>query len=452
MLTRICLSLALLTATPVWSQLESVPFEMPSTPTDEARMLTPPPVSGVAYPTTVGSQTRSNYLAAGLILNTAYDDNVLAGGSITPVHDVIYSILPTISVNQTTLRQNLLLTYSPGFTIYQHTSALNATNQTAALNFQYHLTEHTTVVLSDFFQKSSNVFSQLYPISGEAISGSTQSQPAEVIAPYADRLANTANVGITYQFARNGMIGASGIAAESNYSDPKEAAGLYNSNSFGGSAFYSRRLSSTQYVGMTYQYLRTEGNPVIAQTNPGNAQTEVQTHTVLPFYTIYFSPALSLSLSGGPQYFDATQFPSLPVHSWTPSAKASMGWQSSHTNFVASYLRTITGSVGLPGAFSSNSANASVNWQIARTWAIASAASYSINKNVTPLFFSSSPGGHTVSGTVSIQHSITEHLKAEIGYARLHQSYNDIAVISNAPDSNREFISISYQLTRPLGR
>ena len=248
------------------------------------------------------------------------------------------------------------------------------------------------------------------------------------------------------------MIGASGIAAESNYSNPAEAAGLYNSNSLGGSGFYSLRLSSAQYIGVTYQYLRSLGNPVIAEANPGNAQTEVQTHAVLPFYTIYFSPALSLSLSGGPQYFDATQSPSLPVHSWTPSAMASIDWLRSHTNFVASYLRTITGGVGLPGAFNSNSANASVNWQIARTWAAGSAASYSINKNVTPLFSSSNPGGHTISGTVTIQYSITEHLKAELGYARLHQSYSGIAVISSAPDSNREFISLSYLFTRPLGR
>ena len=61
-------------------------------------------------------------------------------------------------------------------------------------------------------------------------------------------------------------------------------------------------------------------------------------------------------------------------------------------------------------------------------------------------------GGHTVSGTVSVQHPMSEHFKAELGYARLHQSYSGIAVISTAPDSNREFISISYQFTRPLGR
>jgi hypothetical protein len=320
------------------------------------------------------------------------------------------------------------------------------------LNFQYRMSQHTTISLSDSFQKSSSVFNQLYPFSGGAISGSAQSPPAEVVAPYADRLSNTANMQLSYQFSRNGMIGASGIVTETNYPNPAEASGLYDSNSLGGSVFYSQRLSTTQYIGVTYQYLRSQGNPVNAQANPVNAQNEVQTHSLLPFYTIYLNPTLSLSLSIGPQYFDAVQSLSPPFRSWTPSATASIGWQKSHTNFAASYLRTVTGGVGLPGAFDSSSTNASMRWQITRAWTVGLAASYSNNKNVTPLLSSSSPGGHTVSGTASVQHSMGEHLKAELGYTRLHQSYSGITVVSDAPDGNRESISISYQFARPLGR
>src|SRR5277367_6555699 len=152
------LGLVLLMATPVWSQLAVTPFEMPTTSIDEAPMLTPPPVSAEGYPTVVGSQVRSNYLAAGLVFNTAYNDNVLAGGTTTPVSDSIYTISPTIALNQTTPRQQLTLTYRPGFTFYQHTSALNAANQNAALNFQYRLSQYTTISLRDSFQKSSNAF------------------------------------------------------------------------------------------------------------------------------------------------------------------------------------------------------------------------------------------------------------------------------------------------------
>jgi hypothetical protein len=400
----------------------------------------------------VGSQARSNFLAAGFTLNTAYNDNVLVGSSTTPVSDIIYTISPTIALNKATPRQNLVLSYSPGFTFYQRTSTLDSTGQSAAVNFQYRLNPHTTISLSDSFQKSSNVFDQLYPASGGSISGSSQTQAAAVVAPYANQLRNTANVGLSYQFSTNGMIGAEGSVSENNYPDPSQASEFSNSSTVGGSVFYSRRFSERQYFGVTYQYSRSQANPVNAQANPATAQTQVQTHTLLAFYTIYLNPKLSLSLSGGPQYTDAVQPPSPSTSSQTPSVTASIGWQRSHTNFVASYSRTVTGDSGLQGAYNSNSVAASAVWQIRRTWAVSSAANYASTTDITPSFSASNPGGETISGTLSVQHSMSEHLNLNIGYAHLHQSYSGIAQLSSAPDSNREYISISYRLTLPLGR
>ena len=264
MLSRVCLGFLLLAAAPVWCQLGVIPYQTSTASSDDTRMLTPPPVSGEAYPTIVGSEIRSNYLAAGLIFNTTHTDNVLPGGATTPVSDIIYSMLPTITLNQNTPRRQLALTYSPGFTFYQQTSALNAANQTAALNFQYRLSQHTTINVRDTFQKSSNGFNQLYPLSGTAVSGPVQSSAAEVIAPSANRLSNAANVGLSYQLSRNGMIGAGGVFTESSYSDPTEASGFYNSSSRGGSVFYSQRLSSSKYIGVTYQYIASQTDPVSA--------------------------------------------------------------------------------------------------------------------------------------------------------------------------------------------
>jgi hypothetical protein len=452
MLTRVCLSLVLLWSSPSWSQIGSIPYELPPTSANDAQMLTPPPVSIEGYTMTVGSQMRSNYLDAGLTFNSAYTDNVQPSASTTPIGDFIYTILPTLTLHRTTQRQQLALTYSPGFTFYHPTSTLNVLDQNAAVTFQYRLSQHTTFILSDSLQKSSNIFDQLYPISGGAISGSSQTTPVGAVAPYADQLRNTANMGVSYQLSRNGMIGASGVVAESNYATSSQASDFYNSHSVGGSVFYSQRLSSTQYIGGTYQYSISQSDPVNAQTTPQIAQPEVRTSTFFAFYTIYLNPTLSLSLSVGPQHTDATQPPSLSFSSWTPSVMASIGWQRSRTNFVASYLRTVTGGLGLAGVFDSYGANASVGWQIARTWTVGSAASYSNNTNVALSFPSSTPGGQTVSGTASVQHSMSEHLNMELGYAHFHQNYIGIAPLSSAPDSNREYISISYRFTRPLGR
>ena len=415
-------------------------------------MLTPPPVSGEAYPTAVGSQARSNYLAAGLTFIGAYDDNVILGNGTTPIGDGIYSILPTIALNRITPRQQLTLQFSPGFTFYQNTSVLNAAYQTAALNFQYRLSQRVTISLSDSFQKSSNVFDQLHPLLAGAPSGSTQPLQAEVVAPYANQLTNVANALLSYQISQNDMIGADGTFTESSYLNSTQASDFSNSNSLGGSVFYNHRLSSTKYIGVTYQYSSSQANPVNGQANPVTPQTEVHTQTILPFYTIYFNPSLSLSLSGGPQYFDATQSPSSRVTSWIPSVKASIGWQRSHTNFVASYSRGITGTTGLSGVFVSNNADLSASWQMARTWIAGTQAGYTINKSATPSFSLSDPGGHSISGAISVQYLMSERLTAEFGYARLHQSYGGVAAISANPDSDREYISVSYRLARPLGR
>ena len=65
---------------------------------------------------------------------------------------------------------------------------------------------------------------------------------------------------------------------------------------------------------------------------------------------------------------------------------------------------------------------------------------------------SSAGNGHTVSGTASLQQQFGQHLNVQLGYTRLHQNYSAVAVLAATPDTNREFVSISYQFSRPLGR
>ena len=86
---------------------------------------------------------------------------------------------------------------------------------------------------------------------------------------------------------------------------------------------------------------------------------------------------------------------------------------------------------GTARSFRDQHANASARWQMARTWNDGSRrVSYFINKNLTPSFTPSNPGGHTISGNVLVQHSMGDHFHAQLGYQRLHQSYSGIAAIT----------------------
>jgi hypothetical protein len=444
MFARVCLGLLLIAAIPAWSQVEPSATEAPAIPEDDSVMQVPPPVSGEAYPIIVASEAQSNYLRGGVVFDTAYDDNVTTVNT-RPVSDAIYTIWPTIELERSTWRQQESMTYSPGFTIYEPTSVLNNVDQLADLNFKYRLTQHATVSARDFLQKTSNVFNQPDPLSGGAVSGSPQPQVNAILAPFAERLLDVANADLSYQFGRNDMAGGGGSFTELDYPNPAQATGLSNGNSRAGSAFLSHRLFHNQYTGLTYQYIGGQANSI---KDPSKTQTQ----TLYPFYTVYFERAFSLSLSGGPQHFEATQTGEQPRSGWTPAAMASIGWQRTHTNFEASYSRSVSNVEGLAGAFDSNSAGASARWQMGRTWVVGANASYSINKSVTPLFVDSIPGGHGISGTVLVQHSISEHFSAKLGYSRLHQSYNGIPAAVLAPDTSREFFLISYQFRRPLGR
>ncbi len=452
---QICLALLLLPAAPLWSQVDNTRTELvpalvgPRNTADP--MLTPPPVSGQSYPTSPTSEERSNYLRGGVAFTSAYTDNAL--GSVTghPVSDVSYSVAPTLALDETTTRLHMLLTYAPGFTFYQRISSRNEADQNASIDFQYRLSPHVTFSARDSFQKSSNVFNQPDLASAETVSGGAQVPNFSVIAPIADRISNFGNVGITSQFAANGMVGASGTFANLHYPNATEVPGLSDSSSQGGSVFYSFRAAKIHYVGVTYEYQRLVSNPT-------EGQNETQTHAVLFFYTLYATSRFSLSLFGGPQHSDTVQPPQpplqvqpTPLRAWTPAAGASLSWQGRLSSLAVSYSHIISGGGGLFGAVHMDSASASIRQQFTRNLGGSLAGSY-VQNDVLGSVLLGGYNGHTVSGTASLQQQFGGHINLQLGYTRLHQDYSNVTVLSLTPNTNREFVSVSYQFSRPMGR
>jgi hypothetical protein len=288
------------------------------------------------------------------------------------------------------------------------------------------------------------VFNQPDLVAAAPVSGSAQSPAVGIIVPLADQLNNTGSVELTYQFSRDSMVGASGVFSNLDFTDPAQVKGLYDSASRGGSAFYSYRLAKKHYLGAAYQYQQ-----ILAY--PTGGQSQVQTQTAFLFYTVYLKPTLSLSFSGGPQHSDILQ-PSPSSQTWSPAAGASFSWQARHTVLSGSYSRMVSGGGGLIGAYHSNNAAGSLRQQFTRSWNAGITGGYFIYKTVDPSLSLFNQGGHTVTGSASLQRKVGEHWAGELGYTRLHQSYNDIAAVAIFPNVNREWISITYQFARPVGR
>jgi hypothetical protein len=407
-------------------------------------MLMPAPISGAGYSMGFTSETRSNYLRGGLTFSTAYDTDAATGVNGRPVSELSYSIWPTISLDQTRSRLHWVLTYSPGFTFYQKTSGLNQADQNLAVDLKYRVSPHVTLEVRDTFVQTSNLLNQPYSDLEQPVSGGVSVPNNSVIAPLAETLTNTANVNLSYQFSANSMVGATGTFTNLHYPTQSQVPGLSDSSSKGGSAFYNYRISKMHYIGATYQYQDYLSFPTVGQS-------QTQAHSVYLFYTLYLKPTFSISLFGGPQYSDTVQFGFPTMKSWSPSGGGSIGWQGKLTSFAASVSRAINNGGGLAGAVQADNASASLHRQLTRSLNASIGGGYSSNDvlDALPTFNSS---GHTVSGNASLSRQIGDRLNLQLQYTRLHQSYSEIAAISNIPNRDVAAVRISYQFSRPLGR
>ncbi len=403
-------------------------------------MVKPPPVSGQSYRVEGEMEERSNYLKGGISAGVGYIDNLSPGSTTPQVGETTINLQPTIQFDTKSGRQHTSALYSPNFTFYEPTTSLNEADHFASLTFQYRLSPRLNFDVSDLLVRSSTGFNQ---IGNGGISGSAQTPG--VIVPFGSRFSNDASGGLSYQFSPHGMIGGSGNVGKLNYSGSSQTAGLYNSDSRGGSGFYNHRLSASQYLGAIYSYEQSIANSPVGQY-------ETQTHTIDGFYTIYLTEAFSLSVAGGPQHYVGQLTPSPATRAWTPAVAASTGWQGRHTSFAANFSRTVTGGGGLVGAFNSRSAGAKASWQFSRLWNAGLDVNYWISKNAIPIPGVTSPGGHTFVTSLSLARTTSAHTRAAIRYDRIQNRYGGISSIATNPSSDRIMLSFTWQFERPIGR
>ena len=237
-----------------------------------------------------------------------------------------------------------------------------------------------TFSAQDTLSKSSSVFNQPNLASGSVFGGG-QGPNESVVAPLADRLGNSGNVGITYQYGANDMVGAGGTFSNMYYPNTAQVPGLSDSSAQAGSAFYTHRVSRQHYVGATYQYQRL-------MSYPGGLNDETQTNSVFLFYTVYPTRRFSMSFFGGPQLSDTVQpavaslkLPAFSMREWAPAGGASLDWEGRFLSAALSYSHVVSGGSGLIGAVRLDNASASFRLQFTPNLT-ASVAGFYANNNV----------------------------------------------------------------------
>jgi hypothetical protein len=442
------LSIALPLSRPLAAQVEPS-ASGGSSSEDDSSMSAPPPVSGMAY---ANGEAKSNLLGLSVGVSGAYVNNILPNETATPLNDGDVSIGPSISLHRSTARQSVDLTYSPSFTFYEPTSVLNTTGQSASLGFQFRLTPHVSATVSGSFLRTTDAFNESYPFSNP-ITGSIQTTQPVVIAPYEEQMVSSVSGGISAQISRDAMIGGSGSYSNFSLSNAQAGGGLYDSTGAGASAYYDRRITARQYVGITDSYSRT--------VDDGTSQQYVtQVNSLNPFYTINVSRTVSVSVSVGFSYVipsdlyltPGSPYPLTSSNSWQPTFGASAGWQGKRINLAASFSRSVVTGGGLIDVYNSYNFAASGGMRVSKAWSLGVSGSYANVGGITTTSTSSITTGDTIAGQASMSRTLGQHLSMSFGYQRLHENYPGIGVISADPDSNRVYATLSYQIQRPLGR
>jgi hypothetical protein len=426
-------------ALPLWAQMDSSGAAPAGI---EAPMVNPVSINDEGYSMAFASETpRTNYLRGALNMGTAYDDNILLTNG-PGISDIRYSIIPSISLEQSRSRLRWNVDYSPWFTFYQQHSSINEIDQNVAIGLDYRLSPNVTMSVRSSYQKTSDLLS----LSGQDTTGSAPAvvpvTNGSIVPPTATSRITTLNdVELTYQFSENAMIGGKGTMSGLWYPDRANLPGLFDSTSESGEGFYTRRISRRHYIGTTYEFQRLLTHP----------SQETQTQSAFGFYTLYLPPTLSFSVFAGPEHSETSGGIAISSAQWSPAAGGSFGWHGGRASVVLTGVKRISDGGGLSGAVNSTSADAAVRWQMARTFTSGMGVGYSSSKVLDSLLPFSS-GGHTWAGTAYVQHPLGERLIVQLRYTRLHQSYTDVSTLANAPDRNNISVSLSYSFERPLGR
>ena len=193
--------------------------------------------------------------------------------------------------------------------------------------------------------------------SSGVVSGGAQGANFSVIAPVADQLSNSGNVGISDQFALNDMVGASGTFSNLHFPNPTQVPGLYDSSSQGGMAFYSHRVARKQYLGVSYGYQRLIVIPDPGDQRNADARGAAVLYVFAVIIEIFVLAFWRTPVFGyGSAALPPQQLQSTETRSWTPAGGASLGWQGRLNSFALSYTHLISGGGGLIGAVKLDSA------------------------------------------------------------------------------------------------
>lgn len=409
------------------------------------RMSIPAAVNSNGYSLSLSDDTSAgDHMSGGTAFGLSNDDNVLFTSS-NPISAFGYYMSPWISLGESTNRTQWNLEYNPRFTGYEGISSLDRTDQDFNADFSYRITPYATIHFEEGFTKSSDLLNQIGSGAPLADLQLLQYTSVSVIPALANVLINRASVEAGYQFGENDMVGGEFREVDLRYPNSAQAVGLYESTTLSGEGFYSRRISSNEYIGALFREEKLSAFPDGSDTGAQG---------VLFFYSRTIISRLSFSLSAGPEHsttYRNTYLTTAPLRTWSPAFGTGLRWQGDRTSISGNFTRRIQGGGGLLGAVRASTIDVSAKYQLSRLISVQIAAGYADNTVLGWNTSATSASGHGFLASTSLERQLGQHFSLQIGYGREQQRYVWLPASSGLETRNRSWISLTYRFDRPLG-
>jgi hypothetical protein len=409
-------------------------------------------------PTFAGTAGPSNVLLLSVNSVASYDNNVQGIAQSTKMGDELLGLGPRLALFEQRGPVGLEIDYQPYFQFYQHLTQYNRVNQALAANVTYAL-GHWSFHVRDAFTDQTGTYQTESSQPLVPGLGSPTALNGTIYTPLAAQRSNDSRLDIIYRrSSRTSVSFFGGYSQRTLTNQPSSVQSLLDTVGTTGGLLYSYRLSDHATFGMLYtlQILQYQGDV------PAGSAPRTVTHSAIGSLTWKATPSVSLQVFGGPQYLPAHQLVadqstgSAPANTsapglWSWAAGGSLAKTTEKTTFQLAGGRALTDGGGLLTTVSNIYATFGVNRRLVRRW---SAGCNATGSESTTLNYGLGTGKlNSLSGTVALDHPLSEQLDARLSYTFTRQY--STGMVPFGADLNHSIVSltISYRLRQiPLGR
>jgi long-subunit fatty acid transport protein len=396
--------------------------------------------AGLNYSGTPGVR---NILSLGLAVGSSYDDNILVNNQ-QRVSDVDLLVGPSIRLRRDGRRLSAALGYQPYFRMYRNASIRNTADQTLGLDLTYQASTRLSFRGRGSAYYTTGIFQPNQNAEFVPDLGSPSSLNQTVFTPTTRELTWNSRVDLNYQVNVRDSFDLFAGQADVNFLQQVPNQGtLQDTQQRNAGLLYQHRLSVHTTVGINYMVQDIRFWP--------DSRTLV--HSGFFTYAQQFSPSLTLSLFGGPQYthlndivklrFGAFTF-GVPVDQaqWNWAVGSSLTKRENNTVFEFSAVHQVSDGGGLIGGVSSSSVMASVRRRLTGTWDVAGNAGYAKNSSLGSAF---SQGGYdSLTAGAGLEHTLTDKLSLRVGYDFVRQRSTGQSPLLGNFDRDLWSIQVSY--------